>query len=140
VGADDLASARALDEGLAADLRTVGIHDLRELRAVGAAEAWERLLAADLRDALGVRLRLEAAVCGRPVHLLDPGVRERCAEHVRRRLAPEPGGAVAAGAGRRVSPPAGRDPHAARDRRRLVVAAWAFALPVIAFLVAKLLA
>jgi hypothetical protein len=84
---DALESARNIDGGLAVDLRAVGIHDLRELRAVGAAEAWDRLFRADLRDSLDVRLALESAAEGRRWIRLDPEVRARCAEHVRRRRA-----------------------------------------------------
>jgi len=82
---DALESAKNLSAALAADLRAVGIHDLRELRAVGAGEAWDRLYAADLRDCLSSRLALEGAVEGRRWMRLDPEVRERCAAHVRRR-------------------------------------------------------
>jgi hypothetical protein len=82
---DALESAKSIDRVLAGDLRAVGVHDLRELRAVGAAEAWDRLFRADLRDCLASRLALEAAVEGRRWIRLDPEVRERCAEHVRRR-------------------------------------------------------
>jgi hypothetical protein len=86
VGDDDaLESARNLGPALAGDLRAVGIHDLRELRAVGAGEAWDRLYAADLRDDLSTRLALEGAVAGRRWMRLDPDVRERCAQHVARR-------------------------------------------------------
>ena len=82
---DALERAKNLNAALAADLRAVGIHDLRELRAVGAADAWERLYAADLRDCLSSRLALEGAVEGRRWIRLDPDTRERCAAHVRRR-------------------------------------------------------
>jgi len=82
---DALESAKNISAALAADLRAVGVHDLRELRAVGAAEAWDRLYRADLRDCLNSRLALEGAVEGRRWMRLDPDVRDRCAEHVRRR-------------------------------------------------------
>jgi hypothetical protein len=82
---DALESAKNLSGALAADLRAVGIHDLRELRAVGAAEAWERLYAADLQDSLSARLALEGAVSGRRWIRLDPDVRAACAAHVARR-------------------------------------------------------
>jgi hypothetical protein len=84
-GEDDFESARNLDRAIADDLRSVGIHDLRELRAVGAGEAWDRLFRADLRDSLDSRLALEGAVQGRRWIRLDEEARERCAEHVRRR-------------------------------------------------------
>jgi TfoX C-terminal domain len=82
---DALQSAKNINAALAGDLRSIGIHDLRELRAVGAAEAWDRLFRADLRDDLSSRLALEGAVEGRRWIRLDPEARERCAEHVRRR-------------------------------------------------------
>ncbi len=82
---DALESGANLTPALAADLRAVGIHDLRELRAVGAATAWDRLFSADLRDSLDVRLALEGAETGRRWARLDPEVRERCAQQVRRR-------------------------------------------------------
>jgi TfoX C-terminal domain len=82
---DALENAKNLTAALADDLRRVGIHDLRELRAVGAADAWDRLYAADLRDDLSSRLALEGAVEGRRWIRLDPDTRERCAAHVRRR-------------------------------------------------------
>ena len=82
---DALEAAPNLGPTLAADLRSVGIHDLRELRAVGAAEAWDRLYAADLRDCLNSRLALEGAALGRRWARLDEDVRKRCAEHVARR-------------------------------------------------------
>ena len=82
---DDLESAPNIGATLAADLRAVGIHDLRELRAVGAGEAWDRLYRADLRDCVSSRLALEGAVEGRRWMRLDPDVRERCAAHVARR-------------------------------------------------------
>jgi hypothetical protein len=84
-GEDDFETAKNIGAELAADLRRVGVHDLRELRAVGAAEAWDRLYAADLRDCLSSRLALEGAVEGRRWMRLDPEARERCAAHVRRR-------------------------------------------------------
>ena len=82
---DALEAAKNIKAALAGDLRAVGIHDLRELRAVGAAEAWDRLFAADLRDDLSTRLALEGAVEGRRWMRLDPDARERCAQHVARR-------------------------------------------------------
>ena len=82
---DALERAKNIGAELAADLRRVGVHDLRELRAVGAAEAWDRLYKADLRDCLSSRLALEGAVEGKRRIRLDPEVRERCAAHVRRR-------------------------------------------------------
>jgi len=82
---DDLASEKNLGPALAADLRTVGIHDARELAAVGAGSAWERLYDAGLRDSLQSRLALEGAVAGRRWVRLDEAVRARCAEHVRAR-------------------------------------------------------
>jgi hypothetical protein len=57
------------------------VHDLR------AAEAWDRLFRADVRDDLATRLALEAAAEGRRWMSLDPETRERCAAHVRRRRA-----------------------------------------------------
>ena len=80
-----LENAKNLSAALADDLRRVGIHDLRELRAVGAGEAWDRLYAADLRDDLSTRLALEGAAQGRRWIRLEPETRERCAAHVRRR-------------------------------------------------------
>ena len=80
-----LENAKSLSAALADDLRRVGIHDLRELRAVGAADAWDRLYAADLRDDLSSRLAVEGAVEGRRWLRLDQETRERCAAHVRRR-------------------------------------------------------
>ena len=71
---DDLEAARDVNAALAGDLR-----------AVGAADAWDRLYAADLRDDLSTRLALEGAVEGRRWMRLDPDVRERCAQHVARR-------------------------------------------------------
>ena len=82
---DALENAKSLSGALADDLRRVGIHDLRELRAVGAADAWDRLFAADLRDDLSSRLAIEGAVEGRRWVSLDEEARERCAAHVRRR-------------------------------------------------------
>jgi hypothetical protein len=82
---DALESGKNLSAALAADLRAVGIHDLRELRAVGAADAWERLYAADLHDSLSTRLALEGAAAGRRWIRLDPDVRAACAAHVARR-------------------------------------------------------
>jgi hypothetical protein len=82
---DALENAKDISAALAADLRAIGVHDLRELRALGAGEAWDRLYAADLRDCLSSRLALEGAVEGRRWIRLDPETRERCAAHVRRR-------------------------------------------------------
>jgi len=82
---DALENAKNLNAALVDDLRRVGIHDLRELRAVGAGEAWDRLYAADLRDDLSTRLALEGAAQSRRWMSLDPETRERCAAHVRRR-------------------------------------------------------
>ena len=62
---DALENAKNVNAALADDLRRVGIHDLRELRAVGAGEAWDRLYAADLRDDLSTRLALEGAAQSR---------------------------------------------------------------------------
>ena len=84
---DDLASVKNLGPALAGDLRAVGIHDARELAAVGAGSAWERLYDAGLRDDLQSRLALEGAVEGRRWVRLDETVRARCAEHVRARTA-----------------------------------------------------
>lgn len=136
--ADDLESAKAIDATLADDLRAVGVRDLRELRAVGAGEAWERLLAADLRDALGDRLALEAAEHGRRVRALDPETRERCRAHVRHRLAPEPEGRTAPSPRFSVDPPTRVDPRARADRRLMLIALLAFALPIAAYVGAKL--
>jgi TfoX C-terminal domain len=122
--ATELESARAISAALADDLRAVGVHDLRELEAIGGGEAWERLLAADLRDSLADRLALEAAVRGRRVAALDPETRERCAAHVRRRVAPEPPAAAPRASGLTVGRPA---PITARERRQRRIVYWSLA-------------
>jgi hypothetical protein len=86
---DALESSRALDERLIGDLRAVGIHDLRELRAIGTEGAWERLFLADLRDTLRDALAIEGAVTGRRKAYLDPAARERLSNYIRRRTSPE---------------------------------------------------
>jgi hypothetical protein len=86
---DSLASARALDEKLIRDLKAVGIHDLRELRAIGTEGAWERLYLADLRDTLRDALAIEGAVRGVRKAYMDPAARERLANYIRRRTSPE---------------------------------------------------
>ena len=136
--ADGLESAKAIEPGLAEDLRSVGIHDLRELRAVGAADAWERLLAADLRDTLASRLALEAAVLGRRA-VLDPETRERCAAHVRRRLSAEP----VAGGGRssfRVTPPSASSASSAADARQARLVKAIVVVTLVLFVVVLVLA
>ena len=86
---DALESAKALDEQLIRDLRAVGIHDLRELRAIGTEGAWERLFLADLRDTLRDALAIEGAVRGVRKAYMDPGARERLSSYIRRRTSPE---------------------------------------------------
>lgn len=86
---DSLESAKALDERLIGDLRAVGIHDLRELRAVGTEGAWERLYRADLRDTLRDALAIEGAVRGVRKAYLDPDARERLSAFILRRTSPE---------------------------------------------------
>ena len=119
----ELESARAISAALADDLRAVGVHDLRELEAIGAGDAWERLLESGRRDSLADRLALEAAARGRRVGTLDPETRERCAAHVRRRLAPEPPAARGA-SGFTAGRPSPLSPRRRRDRR---VVYWALA-------------
>ncbi len=87
--ADALESAKALDERLMRDLRAVGIHDLRELRAIGTEGAWERLYLADLRDTLRDALAIEGAVRGVRKAYMDPDARERLSNYIRRRTSPE---------------------------------------------------
>ncbi len=87
--ADALESAKALDERLIRDLRAVGIHDLRELRAIGTEGAWERLYLADLRDTLRDALAIEGAVRGVRKAYMDPEARERLSNYIRRRTSPE---------------------------------------------------
>lgn len=89
VDPDALESAKALDERLVRDLRAVGIHDLRELRAIGTEGAWERLYLADLRDTLRDALAIEGAVRGVRKAYMDPAARERLAAYIRRRTSPE---------------------------------------------------
>lgn len=84
-----LESAKALDERLIRDLRAVGIHDLRELRALGTEAAWERLYVADLRDTLRDALAIEGAVRGVRKAYMDPDARERLSSFIRRRTSPE---------------------------------------------------
>ena len=86
---DALESAKALDERLIRDLRAVGIHDLRELRALGTEAAWERLYLADLRDTLRDALAIESAVRGVRKAYMDPEARERLSAYIRRRTSPE---------------------------------------------------
>ena len=86
---DALESAKALDERLIRDLRAVGIHDLRELRAIGTEGAWERLYLADLRDTLRDALAIEGAVRGVRKAYMDPDARERLSSYIRRRTSPE---------------------------------------------------
>lgn len=136
---DGLESAKAIDSGLAEDLRAVGIHDLRELRAVGAADAWERLLAADLRDTLASRLALEAAVLGRRRAMLDPATRERCAAHVRRRLAAEPV-VVAGRSSFRLTPPSEVSASSAADARQARLVKTIVVVTLVLFVVVLVLA
>lgn len=131
--ADALEDARTIDAGLAQDLRAVGVHDLRELRALGAAQTWERLLAGDLRDTLACRLALEAAARERQTTAsLAPEVREACAAHVRRRLAAEPprGGGPATRFS--VAPPGPSARQVRQDRRRARIVALVLGVPVAA--------
>ncbi len=86
---DSLESAKALDEKLIRDLKAVGIHDLRELRAIGTEGAWERLYLADLRDTLRDALAIEGAVRGVRKAYMDPDARERLSNYIRRRTSPE---------------------------------------------------
>ena len=86
---DALEAAKALDERLIGDLRAVGIHDLRELRAIGTEGAWERLYRADLRDTLRDALAIEGAVRGVRKAYLDPEARERLSTFIRRYTSPE---------------------------------------------------
>jgi hypothetical protein len=119
--ATELESAKAIGAALADDLRAVGVRDLRELEAIGAGEAWERLLAAGLSDTLRDRLALEAAARGRRVGALDPETRERCAAHVRNRLAPEPHAPVRRAPGITIGRPPPRTAREERGRRRFAL-------------------
>jgi hypothetical protein len=70
-------------------------------------------------------------VRGRRVRGLDPETRERCAAHVRRRLAPEPPAAAPRASGLTIGRPARTSPRQRRERR---VVYWA--LVVVALLLA----
>ena len=82
VDPDSFVAARTIDDRLAADLVVIGLHDLRELSAVGAIGAWDRLRRRDLRDDLSTLMALEAAVRRRRLVALEPEVREALAAHV----------------------------------------------------------
>jgi hypothetical protein len=132
--ATELESARAIDAALAGDLRAVGVHDLRELEAIGGGQAWERLLEAGLRDSLPDRLAVEAAARGRRVSTLDPETRERCAAHVRNRVAPEPVAPAPRGSGFTIGRPPSRSAREERDRRRLALVMFATAAVILVLL------
>jgi DNA transformation protein len=76
-----------IGDQLAAELRQVGIDDREALCAAGAAEAWDRLFAADLRDCVSSRLALEGAVRGVRWSQLPPDLRRELSLEVRARVA-----------------------------------------------------
>jgi DNA transformation protein len=76
-----------IGDELAAELRQVGIEDREALCAAGAAEAWDRLYAADLRDCVSSRLALEGAVRGVRWSKLPPDLRAEISREVRARNA-----------------------------------------------------
>lgn len=76
-----------IGDALAAELRQVGIDDREALCAIGAAEAWNRLYAADLRDCVSSRLALAGAVRGVRWSKLPPDLRAELSRDVRARVA-----------------------------------------------------
>jgi DNA transformation protein len=74
-----------IGDQLAAELRQVGIDDRETLCAVGAAEAWDRLFEAGLRDCVSSRLALEGAVRGVRWSQLPPDLRREISHEVRAR-------------------------------------------------------
>jgi DNA transformation protein len=76
-----------IGDALAAELRQVGIEDREALCAAGAAEAWDRLYEAGLRDCVSSRLALEGAVRGVRWSQLPAGLRADLSHDVRARVA-----------------------------------------------------
>lgn len=68
---------------LASGLRTVGVESPEALAAVGAVEAWDRLLAAGLFDCVNSISALEGAIRGIRWHDLDQETKASLAAHVK---------------------------------------------------------
>lgn len=70
---------------LARDLHAVGIHDVADLRSLGALEAARRLEAAGRRDCVNAFLAIEGALRGRRWISMPPEERRRLREEWNRR-------------------------------------------------------